>query len=416
MNLFRFKNGNSTNHKFNQRALVFIPLVLACAALITLAAADVAVASGTTRYVSPTGTDTGDCSNSGSPCLTINYAVGQANAGDTISVAAGTYTESVSVTEQLSLVGSGASNTIIDVATACAGERCDNGIVISGSEAAGTMVTGFTVENAGLEGILALDTSNLTITGNSLLHNDAYGPFSEECGAGLNPDDCGEALHLQTVTGSTISGNLVQYNVGGILLTDEDGPTSNNTISDNQVLDNEEDCGITLASHYFQFGSPVSPEDGGVYHNRVLHNTSNNNGAAGIGVFAGPPGAAAWGNTVSNNTAMNNGLPGVAIHSHTAFQNANGNVVVNNTLSGNGPDDDLAQLVPAADEPTGISVFADVITVDPPFLPASPITRTVISANRISDEHYGIVTLGVTKLSGLQSNVFTDVDVPLFIN
>ena len=30
MNLFRLKNSNSTNHKFNQRALVLIPLVLAC--------------------------------------------------------------------------------------------------------------------------------------------------------------------------------------------------------------------------------------------------------------------------------------------------------------------------------------------------------------------------------------------------
>jgi hypothetical protein len=34
MNLFRLKNGNSTNHKFNQRALFLIPLVLGCLALL----------------------------------------------------------------------------------------------------------------------------------------------------------------------------------------------------------------------------------------------------------------------------------------------------------------------------------------------------------------------------------------------
>ena len=56
------------------------------------------------------------------------------------------------------------------------------------------------------------------------MQNDAAGPFDPLC---INqPDDCGEALHLQTVTGSTVSGNLVQDNVGGILLTDEDGPTA----------------------------------------------------------------------------------------------------------------------------------------------------------------------------------------------
>jgi hypothetical protein len=45
-----------------------------------------------TRYVSTSGTDTGNCSSSGSPCRTIQYAVNQSTAGDTIKVAAGTYT------------------------------------------------------------------------------------------------------------------------------------------------------------------------------------------------------------------------------------------------------------------------------------------------------------------------------------
>ena len=39
MNLFRSKNGNSTNHKFTQRALLLIPLALACFALLPKALA-----------------------------------------------------------------------------------------------------------------------------------------------------------------------------------------------------------------------------------------------------------------------------------------------------------------------------------------------------------------------------------------
>jgi parallel beta-helix repeat protein len=364
-------------------------LALVCAAFIVLAAAGAAGAVGKTRYVSPTGTDAGNCTVS--PCRTITYAVGQAADGNTVSVAAGTYGESVSVTKKLSLVGRGAT---IDAA------GFDNGIVIFGAGAAGTGVTGFAVENAGLEGIFARLTSNLTIAGNTLVHNDAYGPFNALCVG--NPDDCGEALHLQSVTRSTVSGNLVQDNVGGILLTDEDGPTARNTIRDNRVVDNVLDCGITLASHYFQLGAPVSPGVGGVYQNHVLHNTSNGNGAAGIGVFAGPPGAAAWGNVVSGNTAMNNGLPGVAIHSHTPFQNVDDNQIVNNTLSGNGPDDDAATVYP-----TGITVFSAVV----------PIPHTVIAANRISNEYYGIFTVNAVTLSGLPSNKFdSSVVVPISLH
>jgi parallel beta-helix repeat protein len=374
-------------------------LAVVCAALVGLTGSAAAAAPNATRYVSTSGTDTGDCITS--PCRTIGYAVAQATARDTVSVASGTYDESVTVTEQLSLVGSGAT---IDAA------GFFNGIVISGAGAAGTVVRGFTIVNANLEGLFANKTSDLKIADNTLMHNDAFGPFHPLCVT--EPDDCGEALHLQTVTGSTVIGNLVQDNVGGILLTDEDGPTAGNTISGNSVVGNTLDCGITLASHWFNFGAPVAPDVAGVYQNKILDNTSNGNGAAGIGIFAGPPGAAAWGNLVVGNTATNNGLPGVAIHSHTAFQNANDNVIVNNTLTGNGPDDDI----PGDDAATGITVFADVTTIAPPFLPASPIARTVISANRISDEHFGIFTLGATTLSGLPSNKFSSVDVPITVH
>jgi parallel beta-helix repeat protein len=224
----------------------------------------------------------------------------------------------------------------------------------------------------------------------------------DRCRSNDQPDDCGEAIHLQSVTNSTVDGNLVQDNVGGILLTDEDGPTFGNTISNNSVLGNTKDCGITLASHHFSLVAPAAPDVAGVYENQVLRNTSNGNGAAGIGVFAGPSGAAAWGNLVSGNTAMNNGFAGLMIHSHTPHQYVNDNVLVNNTLAGNNIDDDN----PVDDAPTAISVFSAVI----------PIPHTVIAANRISDEHYGIVTLNAMQLSGLPSNKFDGVAVPISIH
>src|SRR2546423_3223102 len=343
-----------------------------------------------TRYVSPSGADVGSCTQS-APCRTINYGVAQANAGDAIPVARGVYHESVKVTKRLSLVGHDAT---IDAAGQLAPP---NAVVISGEGAAGTSLAGFTIQNAGLEGVFVDKTSRITIERNVVVNNDAFGPGDPLCVD--QPDDCGEAVHLQSVTNSVVRDNLVQNNVGGILLTDEEGPTFGNLIVGNRVLDNTKDCGITLASHHFDLNKAATPDVAGVYRNLVLHNVSNGNGAAGIGVFAGPPGAAAWENTVADNVARNNGEGGVMIHSHTPHQYVDKNVIINNEIAENGPDADN----PFADKPTGISVFSAVV----------PIPHTVIAANRISDEYYGIVTTNAVKVSGLKSNKFKRVVVPI---
>ncbi len=355
-----------------------------------------AAAPGQTRKVSPRGSDTGNCV--ARPCLTIGYAVGQASPGDRIDVAPGTYAESVAVTKRLSLEGHAA---VID-ATGFV-----NGVTITGTDSAGTAVRGFTIHDAYLEGIFAEMTSNLSIDHNRVVHDD------QGFGIGLcvDPnDDCGEAIHLQSVTDSSVSHNLVQDNVGGILLTDEEGPTARNQIDHNAVLDNTLDCGITLASHWFQFGEPVPPDVAGVYENRIDHNVANGNGAAGIGIFAGPPGAAAWGNLVDHNTAMNNGLPGIAIHSHFGFQNAEHNVIVHNLVAGNGADDDAET---GAD--TGIVIFADLVFHDPPgFPPADVIQHTTVAHNDIRNEYYGIYLKGALAPAGLGTNHFQGVTVPVF--
>jgi nitrous oxidase accessory protein NosD len=356
-------------------------LKLATAACAVVAAVVVpTAAAATTRYVSPSGQDVGNCT--ASPCRTIGYALTQASNRDTVLVAPGTYAEAVDVTKTVNLVGA-SGGSVIDAT------GHDNGVVITSP---GTTMRGFTVEHATFEGIVVQGTHGVLVQNNRVANND-LGPCPETF------DDCGEALHLNGVTSSIVRGNLVQDNVGGILLTDEAGPTSHNLITDNSVLDNTKDCGITLASHYFSMSAAATASQGGVYDNTVLHNDSERNGAAGIGVFTGPPGAAAYRNVVAGNVAIGNGAGGIDLHSNAPFQYLNDNVVVNNVVGSNGPDDET-------DGPVGISIFSVLI----------PIQKTVVAANRISHEQYGIYTLNAVKTGGLPSNKFADVTVPVSIH
>ena len=61
-----------------------------------LGTASPASATTNTLYVSTTGSDTGSCTSSSSPCATISYAASVASSGDTIYVS-GTIDDTVSI-------------------------------------------------------------------------------------------------------------------------------------------------------------------------------------------------------------------------------------------------------------------------------------------------------------------------------
>ncbi len=306
----------------------------------------------------------------------IQQAVDQAPAGARINVAAGTYAEHVTITKSLTLHGAG-TNSIIDAT----GEG--NGIYVLGEAASGTAISGFTVEHANLEGILIQNTAYVVVSDNVVRENDqAWQPPTED-----NPEpscpgampfeqiDCGEGLHLLGVSYSTVARNVVENNVGGILLTDETRSTHDNLITRNVVRDNKVDCGITLPSHPAGFDGDVPLPGYGIYHNTVSYNLSTGNGGAGVGIFTPTPGTKAYDNLVLDNVLTNNGLPGVALHSHTFGQNLNGNQIIGNFISGNAGDSDAG-----VSGPTGIIIFSDAQG------DAAPITGMTIKDNTVTGE------------------------------
>ena len=325
-----------------------------------------------------------------------------ASAGDTITVCPGTYTEDVTITEPLTLVG---HNATIDATGR------NNGITLLASK---STVEGFAVENAIGEGILLQGVSNDVISGNTVENNDVGNTSYPEClPTGVVPGDCGEGLHLMGVTDTTVTRNVVADNSGGILLSDEVGPTSGNLIAFNVVADNLSDCGVTIVGHHAgtppHLGDPnwttVSPTVAGVYDNTVTLNTIEGNGVGpdaeggGVIIASGAPGAAVNDNNILHNFIEGNGLAGVTVHSHVpgAAQDLNGNVISGNLIKTNNlePDQDFFPYW-TGQNTTGVIVAT-----------ASPLQIT-IKDNVIMKNTYGVwITPGVTITGGLSSNIFT---------
>lgn len=388
--------------RFSPRLARMGAIAAAAALAASLVIAPVAGAESSKLYVSAShGNDSWACT-AGRPCATIGHAVAVAPDGATIYVRKGIYDEQVSITSRLNLKGQGA---VIDATGQMGGIEplasagiVGYGLALVGPGATGSSVEGFTVKNAIGEGILAALTSDVLIAHNVVRGNDkGFGTtVTLECTEQGNvPGDCGEGLHLLSVTHATVVHNLVEDNVGGILVTDEAGPSAYNTISYNVSRDNLLDCGITLPSHNGAAFDPVTgktvPAAGGVYDNLISHNISEGNGGAGVGMFAPFPGTASYDNRVVDNKLVGNGEEGVGIHAHAPAQYVSGNVITGNFISGNGVDPDANSVYPV-----GISLFSAVVPVD-----------VTVAGNHISNEYWGIFTNGDFAITGLSRNHYT---------
>jgi hypothetical protein len=349
-------------------------------------------AKSTTLCVNPGGT--GGC------YPTIQQAVTAAAANDVINVAAGTYTEEVTIGKPLSLMGAGAGQSFID-ATSLA-----NGILLDGLSNPGlsdVTVSGFTVENALYEGVLLLNTTGVKVLNNDIVNNDQQGPSASGTACSGQPDyetdesyDCGGGLHLLGAVSSYVSGSTVSGNADGNVITDETMAAQQNTIINNTVTANPLVCGIVLASHPPMGSQPPNyATHYGVNNNTISGNTSTNNGVvkggAGIGLFSDGNGPGiVTNNTVTGNTLTGNSLPGVAIHSHKGpalgdpADDMSGNSIVSNTISGNGAD--------TADSKTSGTAGINISSGDG----GSGIVGIVVSQNTISGEDVDIgVNTGV---------------------
>ena len=221
------------------------------------------VAAQSTRYVDPTGTDSGNCLDPSSACATINYALSVAGSGDTIAIASGVYTEQLDITKEITLQGTGNNQpggSIIQAHTS-SGQAIGSVITIDGSYI--VQIADLTIRNGGATlpnnptgGGIMLKNGTLSLTDVSLINNkarNAGGGLYNQTGTltlnnvnfnhnetiGKNSTIGGGGLFitnsLVTLNNINFNENITAYGPGGGMFLSE----SNGTLTDVSFIDNE---------------------------------------------------------------------------------------------------------------------------------------------------------------------------------
>ena len=194
-------------------------------------------------YVSTTGSDTAGTGTAANPYQTISHAVAVAAPATTIIFEPGTYEKSVTISKDVTLESdSSQKNAVANTAIDATGFT--NGIVVNGAGAAGTVISGLTVENANDHGIWVKDTSNVTVMGNVIDHN------------GLVP--------------ATIKTTAIQEDKSILLEGTAYSVVANNTVDNNTITNN------FIPSVIVHRNTPGDVVDGNV----VVGNTMSMNGPA----------------------------------------------------------------------------------------------------------------------------------------
>jgi len=176
------------------------------------------------------------------PFQHINDGIAAANAGDTVSVSSGTYTENVLITKNLTLTGESKDTTYID------GGGSGRSLYLSGSDTNPIWVdvSGFTIQNAGGGGFACIACSyvvNGDITNNKIINSVE--------GDGIQMYHCqGTTISNNVISGNKMAGisvslsdqnvfstNIIQQNQKGIHLSSfsDSNDITGNTIRDNSV-------------------------------------------------------------------------------------------------------------------------------------------------------------------------------------
>ncbi len=314
----------------------------------------------TTWYVAPSGSDLNDCLSVNTACEHIQTAINRSSSGDTIIIAAGTYFETLEISDKsLTLTGQGAATTIIDglqqgtVLSILANTPCvvnifgltlrngqssiPGGGISAESKVSLTVLDTNIINNTAAYGGGLFNQGQLSLNNVLLNNNQATSPDISE-GGGIWNTGTGELngvtlvnnvasrgggisnLNVMTITTSVIGNNRAVGSYGGGIYNH--GGASQLTLLDSTVSGNR----------------AIGTNGGGVYNDNIFISSgtifSGNLAIShGGGVFNSASGKVTFSNgTLRNNTAQAD-EGGALFNAGTATFD---NTAINNNLAGAG--------------------------------------------------------------------------------
>jgi len=308
--------------------------------------------ASTTWYVnSTTGSDNNDCKSPTTACKTIGHAISLAASGDSISVAAATYTENLTIGISLKILGTNASTTIVDgggvnsVVTISSGPVTLSNLTIRNGDAP----FGGGIFNNGTLGIIGSTVSgNIAAFGGGIFNNGTlrinHSTLSGNIAEQVSNSSAGGGIYNSgslTINESNISGNTsgkanASTGSGGGIYNHGVSTIISSAISGNQVVG----ACLNLFFQVLCYGGGISSDNVLTINNSTVSNNtagsifSHSSGiGGGISTQAGTL-------TISNTTLNGNAAVGVegkggGISQSSGTATLQNTIVANSTMGGN---------------------------------------------------------------------------------
>jgi len=226
-----------------------------------------------TRYVATTGSDAGnDCSESGSPCLTIQKGINSANEGDIVYVYDGVYDESVVITERsnIEVIGESKEGVIIQ------GSLAYPGILLNNSNS--IKISKLTVKNK-FHGLYLNNSYNNVLDNLIVYNNQNNGIFlGNSSGNNITNSNISNQLSYHGISMWLSDNNIIENvslgsnNIFGVYMEN----CSNNILDNVSSVNNEQGARIRFSSDNEIRNSNITGNEYGIVYYDDNDRTNNN--------------------------------------------------------------------------------------------------------------------------------------------